>query len=124
LNQSALENLQSIELHVVIIYAVGLLSIHSMHCASRVQILASSGKKGFYEGRIAEAIVAACASFGGVMSTDDLKDHFSTFDEPISTEFKTVKLWEMPPNSQGVVALMTLNLLETFDLKGDQYLYV
>jgi gamma-glutamyltranspeptidase len=90
----------------------------TMQCVVFIQILASSGKKGFYEGRIADAIVAACASFGGVMSTDDLMNHVSTFEEPISTDFKTVKLWETPPNSQGIVALMTLNLLETFDLKG------
>lgn len=83
-----------------------------------LQALAVGGKQGFYEGRIADAIVAACAAFGGVMAADDLRNHTSTFDAPISTDYKGVRLWEMPPNGQGVVALMCLNLLETYDLKG------
>jgi gamma-glutamyltranspeptidase / glutathione hydrolase len=81
-------------------------------------MLVSGGKRGFYEGPIAEAIVASCSAFGGVMSAVDLREHVSTYDDPISTVYKEVKLWEMPLNSQGVVALMALNILEKFDLEG------
>ena len=52
------------------------------------------------------------------MTPADLAAHQTTFDQPISVEYKGVRLWEMPPNGQGIVALMILNLLETFDLKG------
>ena len=82
------------------------------------QTLATEGKPGFYEGRIAQAIVDGVGRFGGVMSLEDLRDHESTFVTPISTEYKGVRLWEIPPNGQGIVALIMLNLLETYDLPG------
>ena len=83
-----------------------------------LQEVAEGGKKGFYEGRIAEAIVKVVRQHGGVMRSKDLADHMSTFVEPISTNYKGVRLWEIPANGQGIVALMTLNLLEKFDLNS------
>ena len=56
--------------------------------------------------------------FGGVMTTEDLAHHVTTYEEPISVEYKGVRLREIPPNGQGIVALMALNILEEFDLKG------
>ena len=82
------------------------------------QKLAKEGKKGFYEGEAAKNIVEAVKNFGGCLSLDDLKNHETTFEEPISTNFKGVRLWEIPPNGQGIVALMALNILEDFNLKG------
>ena len=58
---------------------------------------------------------------GGVMSLEDLKSHTSTRVDPISVEYKGVRLWEIPPNGQGIVALMTLNILKGFDMKGEFY---
>lgn len=52
------------------------------------------------------------------MTLDDLKGHSSTPCDPISTEYKGVRLWEIPPNGQGIVALMTLNILKGYDIKG------
>ncbi|MCG3258600.1 MAG: gamma-glutamyltransferase [Candidatus Heimdallarchaeota archaeon] len=78
--------------------------------------LAEHGKKGFYEGRIAKAIIDLIQSFNGVMSLDDLKKHHNTFDEPISTNYKGVDVFEIPPNGQGITALIALNILEEFDL--------
>ncbi len=82
-----------------------------------LQVLAKHGKKGFYEGPIAEAVIDAVKAFDGVMTLHDLASHQTTFDDPISVEYKGVRLWEIPPNGQGIVALMTLNLLKPFDLK-------
>ena len=51
------------------------------------------------------------------MTLQDLQNHTSTFDDPINTDYKGVKLWECQPNGQGIVALLTLNILETYDLQ-------
>ena len=57
-------------------------------------------------------------SHGGVLDLDDLRTHSSTFDAPIKTSYRGVNVWEMPPNGQGITALMALNILEGFDFKG------
>ncbi len=78
--------------------------------------LAEHGKDGFYKGRIAEAIVELIQSFDGVLSLDDLQNHKSTFDEPISTNYRGVEVHEIPPNGQGIAALIALNIIEEFDI--------
>ena len=83
------------------------------------QELATHGKKGFYEGRVAQAIVDIVQANGGVITLEDLKQHTSTMVEPISVSYKGVRLWEIPPNGQGIAALMALNILEGMDLKGN-----
>ena len=52
------------------------------------------------------------------MSLEDLENHVTTFEDPISVDYKGVRLWEIPPNGQGIVALTALNILQSFDLKG------
>ncbi|XP_043558613.1 glutathione hydrolase-like YwrD proenzyme [Chiloscyllium plagiosum] len=79
--------------------------------------LAQSGKRGFYEGRIAKAIVETIQRNGGVMSLSDLKEHTSTEVTPIFTDYKSLRIWELPPNGQGITALMVLNMLENFNIK-------
>uniref|UniRef100_UPI00398F15E9 ceruloplasmin isoform X2 n=1 Tax=Pristiophorus japonicus TaxID=55135 RepID=UPI00398F15E9 len=79
--------------------------------------LAQIGKKGFYEGRIAGAIVDVIQKNGGVMNLDDLKEHTSTEVSPIFTDYKGVRIWELPPNGQGITALMAFNMLENFNIK-------
>ena len=86
-------------------------------------MLAAEGKKGFYEGDIAKSIVNANNTEGGCLTLEDMKKHTSSFDEPISTVYRGIKIWEMPPNGQGLVALLGLNILEGFNLKdGIQFL--
>ena len=81
--------------------------------------IAEGGRKGYYEGEIAEAIVSTLQEAGGCMTVDDLATHTSTWDEPISTTYGGLRLWECPPNGQGIAALIALNLLEGFDLPSD-----
>ena len=52
------------------------------------------------------------------MDPADLAAHTSTWDEPISTDYRGDRIWECPPNGQGIVALLALNILEDFDLPG------
>lgn len=81
--------------------------------------VAESGKKAFYEGEIAEAIAATIQMAGGCLTVDDLTAHTSTWDEPISTAYGGLRLWECPPNGQGITALIALNILAGFDLPAD-----
>jgi gamma-glutamyltranspeptidase/glutathione hydrolase len=81
--------------------------------------IAEGGKKAYYEGEIAETIVSTLREAGGCMTLDDLASHVSTWDEPISTTYGGLRLWECPPNGQGIAALIALNLLEGFDLPSD-----
>ena len=56
---------------------------------------------------------------------EDMKNHESYFQDPISTLYKGVRVWEMPPNGQGLVALLGLNILEGMDIeKGNLFMWV
>ena len=85
-----------------------------------MQLLAEHGKAGFYEGRIAQAIVDRVQSLGGVMTLQDLKEHSSSSDQPIKTCYRGIDVWEMPPNGQGISVLVALNILEGYDIKSKQ----
>lgn len=52
------------------------------------------------------------------MTVEDLKNHESTFDQPIKTNYRGVDIWEMPPNGQGITALIGLNILRGFDFSS------
>ena len=78
--------------------------------------VARGGASTFYQGEIAEAIVRVIKEAGGCMSADDLVSHVSTWEEPISVTYRGLRVYECPPNGQGITALIALNLLEEFDL--------
>ena len=78
--------------------------------------VAEGGKGAFYQGEIAAAIEAVVQGAGGCLKAVDLAAHESTWDEPISTDYHGLRLWECPPNGQGLAALLALNILEGFEL--------
>jgi gamma-glutamyltranspeptidase / glutathione hydrolase len=78
--------------------------------------IAEGGKTAFYQGEIAEAIAHVVQQAGGCLSVDDLAVHTSTWDEPISSTYHGLRVWECPPNGQGLATLLALNLLEGYDL--------
>ncbi len=80
--------------------------------------VAEGGRKYFYEGKPARAIAAAVQHAGGVLTEEDLAKHLSTWDTPLSTTYRGLRVWECPPNGQGLAALLALNLLEGFDLSA------
>ncbi|MBM4424743.1 MAG: gamma-glutamyltransferase [Chloroflexi bacterium] len=84
--------------------------------ARTFRTVAEGGKDSFYRGEIGRKIVSAVRKFGGVMTEDDLAAHTSTWDEPISATYRGQRVWECPPNGQGLAALIALNILEGFDL--------
>ena len=87
--------------------------------ARTLKTIAAGGKKAYYEGEIAEVIASTVQQAGGCMTVDDLAAHVSTWDEPISTPCSGLRIWECPPNGQGITALLALNILEGFDLPSD-----
>lgn len=78
--------------------------------------IAEGGPEAFYTGSVAKAIVSTLQSQGGVMTLDDLKNHTSTWGEPISTDYRGVKVFEHPPNGQGLAALIALNIASGWEL--------
>ena len=79
------------------------------------QMLGTEGKSGFYRGRIACSIVDIVQSNGGMLRLEDLDSHFTTFDDPVKVNYRGIDVWEMPPNGQGLTALMALNILSGYD---------
>jgi gamma-glutamyltranspeptidase/glutathione hydrolase len=84
--------------------------------AHSLRDVAESGVNAFYRGQIAAAIVKAVQDAGGVLTVDDMAAHHSTWDEPISTTYRGYRIWECPPNGQGLTALLALNIMEGYDL--------
>ncbi len=80
--------------------------------AATLTAVAEGGKRVFYQGDIAEAIARVVAEAGGCLIAADLAAHQSTWDEPIYTDFRGLKVWECPPNGQGLVVLLALNILQ------------
>ena len=90
--------------------------MRNLTLARSMREVVEHGKAGFYEGRVAEAIVELLHLKGGTMTLEDLKGHTSTFDEPITVNYRGVDVWEIPPNGQGITTLIALNVLEGFNL--------
>src|SRR5688572_12129767 len=86
--------------------------------AKTLRQIAEKGRKAYYEGPIAEAIVAFSKANGGFFTAEDFARHTSEWVAPVSTSYKGYDVWELPPPGQGIAALQLLNLVEGFDLKG------
>jgi gamma-glutamyltranspeptidase / glutathione hydrolase len=90
--------------------------------ASALRLISEQGRDAFYKGEIAKVIVSTSAAFGGTMQLDDLADFSAEWVEPISTDYRGWKVYELPPNGQGMAALEMLNIMSTFqpDTAGPQ----
>lgn len=84
--------------------------------AGSLRLIANHGSAGFYEGRTAGAILAISREKGGTMTAADLKAFAPEWVDPISTLYRGWTVYELPPNTQGIAALMMLNLMEAFPL--------
>ena len=84
--------------------------------ARTFRLIADGGRKVFYRGEIAKAIVRFSEANGGLFSMKDFAQHQSTWVEPIRTSYSGCEIVELPPNGQGVVALEALNILGGYDL--------
>jgi gamma-glutamyltranspeptidase/glutathione hydrolase len=80
--------------------------------------IAQHGRDAFYNGTIAQQIVAFSDKNGGLFGLKDFADHTSTWVDPVSTSYRGYDIWEIPPPGQGISVLQMLNILEGFDLKS------
>ncbi len=78
--------------------------------------VAEDGRDAFYQGEIAEKIVACLNSLGWPLTMEDMAYQRSEWVEPISTTYQGYRVYELPPNGQGMAALEMLNILEGFEL--------
>ena len=84
--------------------------------AATLKAIAKDGPWSFYEGPIAQDMAATLAAMGAVLTVEDFASHRGDAVTPISTNYRGVDLVEIPPNTQGLTALVILNILENFDL--------
>jgi len=86
--------------------------------ARTFRTLAQGGRDAFYKGEIARRMVDYFKANGGYITMEDLAAQKSEWVEPISTNYRGYTVYEMPPNGQGLTALIALNILEGFDLSS------
>jgi gamma-glutamyltranspeptidase/glutathione hydrolase len=84
--------------------------------AGALEEIAGGGRDAFYKGELARRIIATSDRLGGAMTADDLADFAAEWVEPLSTGYRGWTVYELPPNEQGVAALMMLNIMSTFPL--------
>ena len=90
--------------------------------ASTLQALAENGYDAFYMGNIAAQIATAVRADGGVMTEDDLAAYRAEWVEPIAVDYRDgYTFHEIPPNGQGLAALLALNIVRDFDLRHMTY---
>ena len=94
--------------------------IRNPDLAQTMRSIAEHGAyKGYYQGRIAEALVEAVGAHGGVLGLEDLSAHRTKFVKPISVAYKGLRVHETPPPSQGLAALIALRLIERVEALRD-----
>jgi gamma-glutamyltranspeptidase / glutathione hydrolase len=86
--------------------------------ANSYRHIAELGRDAFYQGPIAEQLVAFSDQVGGLFAASDFAHHTSEWVPPVKVSYRGYDVWEIPPPSQGIAALQMLNLLEPFDLQA------
>jgi gamma-glutamyltranspeptidase/glutathione hydrolase len=86
--------------------------------AAALRQIAIEGRAGFYEGEVAEDMVAALRAIGGTHTLDDFAANACDYANPVCGTYQDMELCEHPPNGQGASAILLLNILAHFDLAG------
>jgi len=81
--------------------------------ARALRLLAEKGRDSFYKGEIATAILKTSERLKGTLTAADLASYSAEWVEPISIDYRGWRIYELPPNGQGMAALEMLNLMET-----------
>ncbi|GIN70877.1 gamma-glutamyltransferase [Bacillus sp. J14TS2] len=83
--------------------------------AKSLQLIAETNGEAFYRGELAEKIVHCVNEYNGFLSMEDLARYQVEWVQPINVNYKGFDIWEIPPNGQGLVALLALQILKDFD---------
>lgn len=84
--------------------------------AASLRAWGMAGAEPFYTGDIAEQVVAAVRAAGGALAMEDLAAHRSEWVQPLAADYRGKRVWECPPNGQGLAVLVALQLLGRFEL--------
>jgi gamma-glutamyltranspeptidase/glutathione hydrolase len=85
--------------------------------AGSFRLIAANGRDGFYKGKTAESILAISREQGGTFTASDLSEFQPEWVTPVKTTYRGWTVYEVGPNTQGVAALMMLNLMEQYPLR-------
>ncbi|HYM32163.1 MAG TPA: gamma-glutamyltransferase [Candidatus Cybelea sp.] len=88
--------------------------------AATLKTIAKQGRDGFYKGYVAEDMVAHLKRHGGYHTLDDFAEHKAETVKPISTTYRGRQMLQIPPNGQGITALLMFNILQGFDIGSMQ----
>ncbi|MBQ9911207.1 MAG: gamma-glutamyltransferase family protein [Lachnospiraceae bacterium] len=86
--------------------------------AETLRLIGRTKAEAFYRGKLAERIDEESRKYGGYLRKEDLEAHSAEWVEPIRVNYRGYEVCEIPPNGQGIVALMALNILKEFELTG------
>jgi gamma-glutamyltranspeptidase / glutathione hydrolase len=84
----------------------------NLDLSQALTLIANRGESAFYKGPIAQAILQTSTGLGGTMTADDLSQYSAEWVEPVSTTYRDWKVYELPPNGDGIAALEMLNIME------------
>lgn len=87
------------------------------HATTLRQIAETNGEV-FYNGEIAEKICTFSKKYNGFLTGDDLASYSPDWVQPINVDYRGYNIWELPPNGQGIITLMALNILKDFDMNN------
>jgi len=91
-------------------------TVRNPDLADSLRAMARGGPDVVYRGDLGRDLVAGGERVGSLLTRDDLAAHASEWVEPLSLRFRDVDVWELPPNTQGIVVLEMLNILSGYDL--------
>ncbi len=94
---------------------------HNADLAWSLQQIAQHGRDAYYQGDIAKRVLDTIKRHGGVMSAQDFAEFSAEWVEPLSTTYRDWTVYELPPNGQGLAALIMLNMMETIPLGQKDY---
>lgn len=89
--------------------------------AKTLKLIAETKAEAFYRGELADRIDAFAKETGGFIRKDDLASYNCNWVDPISVDYKGHSVWEIPPNGDGMIALMALNILKGFTFDIDDF---
>ncbi|MFX1558258.1 MAG: gamma-glutamyltransferase, partial [Promethearchaeota archaeon] len=84
--------------------------------ANTLELIAKSEGEEFYKGTLAKKIVEHAKNTGGMISRENLENHTADWIKPLNIEYNDINLHEIPPNGQGLAALVTLGILKNYDV--------